>query len=263
MAETVAMGGLLPANRILTYYGHPHDPNMGILGEYEKEELLAILLEEAARYQAADPSRPVIPAFEVIATVAQNWPTPTGHYLLDTDMKTMKEYADFTAANGLLLFLDLQIGRNTVPAEIAKVMPLLEQPHVHLAIDPEFAMAEGEIPGTHIGQVNAGQVAEAQAILSNLVREKNLPPKILIVHQFKEDMIIGKQDLVPFPGVQVVIESDGFGKPSLKKQVYRILITNDTYEYSGIKHFYRQDTPVMTAAETLALDPSPHLIIYQ
>ena len=25
--------GLLPANRILTYYGHPHDPNMGILGE--------------------------------------------------------------------------------------------------------------------------------------------------------------------------------------------------------------------------------------
>ncbi|MFM9106731.1 MAG: hypothetical protein ACKOWF_08530 [Chloroflexota bacterium] len=263
MAGSVAMGGLLPANRILTYYGHPHDPNMGILGEYEKEELLQILREEAARYAAADPTRPVIPAFEVIATVAQNWPTPSGHYLLDTDMKTLQEYADFTEANGILLFLDLQIGRNTVPAEIAKVLPLLERPHVHLALDPEFAIAEGQTPGTHIGEVTAGQIAEAQAILSRLVMERNLPPKILIVHQFREDMILGKQELQPYPGVQVVIESDGFGKPSLKKQVYRILITNDEYEYSGIKHFYRQDTPVMTAAETVALDPSPHLVIYQ
>ncbi|MGI9254591.1 MAG: hypothetical protein ACR2J8_12650, partial [Thermomicrobiales bacterium] len=85
MAQTVAMGGLLPANRILAYYGHPHDENMGILGEYELADLLATLREEAARYETADPARPVIPAFEVIATVAQNWPTESGHFLLDTD----------------------------------------------------------------------------------------------------------------------------------------------------------------------------------
>lgn len=263
MDRTVAMGGLLPANRILAYYGHPHDPNMGILGEYEKDDLLAILRKEAATYAAADPSRPVIPAFEVIATVAQNWPTESGHYLLDTDMKTLTEYADFTEANGMLLFLDLQIGRNTVPAEIAKILPLLERPHVHLALDPEFAIAEGQEPGTHIGELTAGQIAEAQAILSQLVRERNLPPKILIVHQFVENMVLGKQDLQPYPGVQVVIESDGFGTPALKKQVYRVLITNDEYEYSGIKHFYRQDNPVMSAADTIALDPAPHLVIYQ
>jgi hypothetical protein len=105
--------GLLPANRILTYYGHPHDPNMGILGEYPKDDLLGLLRAEAANYEATDPSRPVIPAFEVIATVAQAEPTQGGQYLLDTDTETLVEYADFAEANGILLFLDLQIGRNT------------------------------------------------------------------------------------------------------------------------------------------------------
>jgi hypothetical protein len=263
MERTVAMGGLLPANRILAYYGHPHDPNMGILGEYEKEELLALLRAEAASYEAADPARPVIPAFEVIATVAQDWPTSTGHYLLDTDRTTLEAYADFAEANGILLFLDLQIGRNTVPGEIAKVMPLLERPHVHLALDPEFAIAEGQTPGTHIGELTAAQITEAQEILGRLVTERNLPPKILIVHQFQEDMILGKQELQPVDGVQVVIESDGFGPPASKQKVYTFIITEDEYEYSGVKHFYKQDVPVMTAAETLALDPSPLLVIYQ
>jgi hypothetical protein len=262
-AQTVAMGGLLPSHRILTYYGHPHDPNMGILGEYEKPELVQILRTKAAEYEAVDPSRPVIPAFEVIATVAQGWPAEDDTYLLNTDLETLVEYADFAEANDMLLFLDLQIGRNTVPAEIEKVRSLLERPHVHLALDPEFAIAEGQVPGTHIGELTAEQIREAQDILAAMVNDLGLPPKILIIHQFREDMILGKERLGPVAGVQLVIESDGFGAPGLKTQVYDILIGANEKEFSGIKHFYRQDKPLMTPAETLALEPSPLLIIYQ
>lgn len=263
LAETIAMGGLLPQNRILAYYGHPHDPNMGILGEYGMADLLGLLRDEAANYEAADPTRPVIPAFEAIATVAQGWPAQDGQYLLDTDMETLEEYADFAEANGLLLFLDLQIGRNTVPAEIEKVRPLLERPYVHLALDPEFAVAEGQAPGTHLGEVTAEQLNEAQEILAGIVREGGLPPKILIVHQFREDMILGKERLRPVLGVQLAIESDGFGSPSVKTEVYDALIRDDGFEYAGVKHFYRQDVPLMTAGETLALDPAPLVVIYQ
>ena len=262
-AQTIASGGLLPAHRILTYYGHPHDPNMGILGEYPKEELLQLLRAEAASYEVADPTRPVIVAFEVIATVAQGWPATDGTYLLDTDLETLNEYADFAATHGTLMFLDLQIGRNTVPAEMAKVRSLLERPHIHLALDPEFAIADGQVPGTHIGELTAEQIRGAQEELSRIVRDYGLPPKILVVHQFREDMILGKERLSPVPGVQLVIESDGFGPPGLKTEVYNILIRNNETEYSGIKHFYRQDVPLMTAAETLALEPAPLLIIYQ
>ena len=84
VADEGSVGGgprdaLLPAARILTYYGHPHDENMGILGEYEIEELHRLLLAEADNYAAADPSRPVIPAFEVIATVAPACPRQRRH----------------------------------------------------------------------------------------------------------------------------------------------------------------------------------------
>lgn len=261
-AETLP-GSLLPANRILTYYGHPHDSNMGILGEHEREDLLRLLREEAANYEAVDPSRPVIPAFEVIATVAQRDPGYDGTYILDTDLATLTEYADFAEANGMLLFLDLQIGRGTVAAEIEKVLPLLERPYVHLALDPEFVIAEGETPGIHIGSLPAESITYAQQTLARLVAEKGLPPKVLIVHQFREDMIGDKMSLLPVAGVQLVIDADGYGDPELKTAVYNFLVRDEPVEYAGIKLFYKQDRPMMTAAEILGLTPPPDLIIYQ
>lgn len=259
----VEQGALLPSHRILTFYGHPHDPNMGIVGEYEKEELLPLLLAEAANYEAADPTRPVIPAFEVIATVAQRDPGEDGDYLLETDMDTIVEYANFAEANGALLFLDLQIGRSTVEAEVAKVRDILRRPYVHLAIDPEFAIRPGETPGIHIGEVTAEQILIAQQALAQIVREEGIPPKILIVHQFREDMIIGKSRIATVPGVQVVIDADGYGSPKLKTDSYAFLIREEPVGFPGFKLFYRQDEPLMSARDVLALDPPPVLIIYQ
>ena len=254
---------LLPTSRILTYYGHPHDQNMGILGEHPKEDLLALLRAEAANYEAIDPSRPVLPAFELISTVAQRDPGVDGTYILDTDLETLTEYVDFAAANDVLVLLDLQIGRGTVADEIAKVRPLLEQPHVHLALDPEFAVADGETPGLYIGELSAEEITYAQETLAELAAEQGLPPKLLIVHQFVEDMIVGKNELAPVPGVQLVIDADGYGAPSHKTEVYDILVRNEPVEFAGVKLFYRQDEPLMTPAEILALDPSPDIIIYQ
>lgn len=256
-------GALLPANRILTYYGHPHDQNMGILGEESIEDLERILREEAANYQAADPSRPVIPAFEVIATVAQPVPGNDGTYILDTDRRTIQTYVDYAAANDMLVFLDLQIGRGTVADEIEKVRPFLELAHVHLALDPEFAIAEGETPGDYIGELTAESITYAQETLAALSAELGLPPKVLIVHQFREDMIVDKDTLAPVPGVQLVLDADGYGAPELKVDVYNILVRDEPIEFGGVKLFYKQDKPLMTAAEVLALNPSPDLIIYQ
>lgn len=258
-----AGAGLLPTHRILTYYGHPHDPNMGIVGEYPKAELLERLRAEAANYEAIDPSRPVLPAFELIATVAQRDPGADGTYILDTDLETLTEYVDFAAANDALVVLDLQIGRGTVAAEIAKVRSLLERPHVHLALDPEFAVAAGETPGLSIGELTAEEITDAQETLAELTAARGLPPKVLIVHQFVENMIVGKERLAPVPGVQLVIEADGFGTPALKTEVYDILVRDEPVEFAGVKLFYRQDEPLMTPAEILALTPSPDVIIYQ
>jgi hypothetical protein len=258
-----ADAALLPDYRIVMYYGHPHDPAMGIVGEHEIEPLAEMLREEAANYAAADPSRPVIPALEVIATVAQRVPGSDGTYILDTDTETLTTYIDFAAEQGMVVVLDLQVGRGTVAAEIEKVRELLARPNVHLALDPEFAVAEGQIPGEYIGSISAESITYAQKVLAEISAAHGIPPKMLIVHQFREDMIQGKDQLAPIPGVQLVIDADGYGAPELKTAVYNFLVRDEPVEFAGVKLFYGQDVPLMTPQEILALVPTPDVVIYQ
>jgi hypothetical protein len=254
---------LLPEYRIVAYYGHPHDANMGIVGEMPLDELTKKLRKQADAFEAADPSRPVVPALELIATVAQRDPGFDGTYILDTDHETLREYIDYAAEQDMLVILDVQIGRGSVADEIEKVRDLLEQPNVHLALDPEFAIAEGETPGDHIGSLNAESIAYAQQVLAEISAEQGIPPKMLIVHQFREDMISGKGQLAPMPGVQLVIDADGFGEPELKTFVYNYLVRDEPVQFGGIKLFYSQDSPLMKPREILDLVPAPDVIIYQ
>ena len=256
-------GALLPRYRLLLFYGFPGDEQMGILGEYDKLRLLELLREQAAAYEEADPSRPVKIAFEVIASVAQQEPQADGSYLLDAPAELLNEYAEFTAAHDVLLFLDVQIGRRKVSAEVEGLRPWLERPHVHLAIDPEFAMRKGETPGVHIGQVDASDVTWTQHYLADLAAELGIPPKVLIVHQFQHSMIENKDKIAPVPGVQLVIDMDGWGAPDLKRATYDAVITQQPIEFHGIKLFFRQDVPLMSPEEVLSLSPVPDLIIYQ
>jgi hypothetical protein len=254
---------LLPDYRIVAYYGHPHDSNMGIVGEMSLDELTQKLRKQAAAYEAADPSRPVVPALELIATVAQREPGFDGTYILDTDHETLREYIEYAAEQEMIVILDVQIGRGTVAQEIEKVRDLLMMPNVHLALDPEFAIAEGETPGDHIGSLDAESIMYAQQVLAEISAENGLPPKMLIVHQFREDMITGKDQLGPMPGVQLVIDADGFGEPELKTFVYNYLVRDEPVEFAGVKLFYQQDSPLMKPREILDLVPAPDVIIYQ
>jgi hypothetical protein len=261
-AKANTEGGIFPENRVLTFYGFPGNADMGILGQYQPEDLLGRMREQAAEYEEADPTRPVLIAMEVIASVAQAEPQADGSYLLDAPAELLDQYTEFAEENDILLIFDVQIGYRTVQAEVEGLRPWLEKPFVHLAIDPEFAMHDGQIPSVHIGQVDGADVTWAQNYLVDLTTELGIPPKILIVHQFLESMIENKDTIEMVKGVQLVIDSDGFGPPSDKKNTYGV--TNGTpIEYNGIKLFYDQDKPLMTPAEVLALDPTPDLIIYQ
>ncbi len=267
-AETVTesmAGALLPANRILSYYGFPGVAEMGILGEYPPDELLSILRDQAAEYEAADPSRPVILALEVITSVAQGWEGDDGDYLAYIGREQLMEYVEFTAANNMLLILDMQFGRKSVQEEFEAVREFLLYPHVHLALDPEFAVDEGEVPSAVIGQIDAADVQYAMEQLAELAAANNLPPKLLIVHQFVEQSITNREQITLVPGVQFVLEVDGFGPPEAKRETYAVITAGSPSEFFGFKLWYNpdQDYPLMTPAEVLALDPSPDLIIYQ
>lgn len=255
--------GVIPQSRVLVYYGFPGNPYMGILGEYEKPELLRLLQDQAAEYEAADPSRPIQLAFEIIASVAQADPLEDGMYLLPTGSDIIEEYVTFTRDNGLLLFLDLQFGQWDTKSEIDRVREWLREPHVHLALDPEFSVLPGEAPGQDLGSIDAEDVAYAQRECIEISRKYKIPRKILIVHQFHVASVTNKDKIEPMLGVDLIIDADGFGTPAEKASTYQVIIGEAPIEFNGFKLFYRQDDPLMSASDVLGLSPSPDLIIYQ
>jgi hypothetical protein len=261
--STEMPGALLPSHRIVTYYGNPLSKQMGILGEIPPEPMIARLKEQAAAYGAADPAHPVLPALELVATVAQAGPGADGMYRLRMDTELIEEVAGWAEQHGMLLFLDIQIGRSNVADEVKAMLPFLRRPYVHLALDPEFAMRPDQLPGKVIGSHSGEDVNVAIDILSELVAKENLPPKVLIVHRFTDDMLTDHEKIKTDPHVQVVVVMDGFGPPEVKLGTYDRVIRGHNFQHTGFKLFYPQDKPLMTPEQVLAVDPSPLLIIYQ
>jgi hypothetical protein len=146
---------------------------------------------------------------------------------------------------------------------VAWLLPFLKRPNVHLALDPEFAMPKGQAPGQRIGTMDAAAINGAMRTLADLVETENLPPKMLVVHRFTEEMVTGYQKIDIDPRVQVVMVMDGFGNPAIKTRQYDTLIAEQRVQYTGFKLFYRHDQPLMTPEQVLLLDPPPDLIIYQ
>ena len=255
-------GAILPDNRILSYYGFPGNELMGILGEYDPDDLLDRLREQAGAYEAADPSRPVKLAFEMMGSVAQSGAMADDSYLAYTPTDIVRDYVRFSRENDLLLILDMQYGRRSTAQEIDAILPWLEEAHVHIALDPEFAVKDGEIPGQDLGSIDSADIRYAQETLAAFAEERSLPPKILLVHQFNPYSISNKEQIAPVDGVQFLLEIDGFGNPNDKLATYNLLAENPA-QYLGFKLWYQQDDPLMSPEDVLALSPSPDIVIYQ
>jgi len=255
--------GLLPDNRLLFYYGFPQNPNMGILGEHEPEQLVELLRQQVAEYEAADNSRPWKIGIELIASVAQASPQADDTYVADTDGDWLDLYTEFTAENDMVLVLDVQMGRKEPFDDYSGLERWLQFDHVHLAIDPEFKMRGDEVPGVDLGYIEAAQVREAQEWLVGIANTYGTSRKMLMVHQFHNYMIQDKDQIEAMEGVDLVINEDGWGPPDMKRDTYNVVITQEPIEYHGIKLFYQLDEPLMTAAEVMALDPPPDVVNYQ
>ena len=256
-------GALLPWCRIVTYYGNPLSKRMGILGEIPPAEMMAGLEREAAMWRKADPLTTVKPGLELVATVASDTPGPSGLYRSRMPDALIQKVIGWARSKGWLVILDVQVGHATVKDEVERLRPYLERPDVHLALDPEFDMPAGIVPGRRIGTTDARAVDVAINLLASIVEKHKLPPKLLLVHRFTGPMLTNSAQVKLDPRVQVVMVMDGYGAPAFKKTAYRRAIRADPVQYAGIKLFYKNDKPQMSAKEVLELKPGPSVVIYQ
>jgi hypothetical protein len=258
-------GSILPARRIVAFYGNPLSRRMGILGELDPEEMLRKLDAEVAAWNRLDPAHPVQPALHLIVLVADPHPGPSGRYRTRMDSALIERVHGWARSRNALLFVDLQIGRSTLEHELPWIEKFLVRPDVHLGIDPEFSMKHGGVPGRRIGTYDAADINYASRFLANLVERHDLPPKVLVVHRFTPRGVTNARNIRLDPRVQIVMHMDGFGAPWLKRDTYWRDIKREPVQFTGWKQFTKSknDRPSTPRGEILRLWPVPLYIQIQ
>ncbi len=261
-------GAILPFKRIVAYYGNLYSKKMGVLGEYAPDELWRRFDIEKAAWEKADPNTPVQPAIHYIAVVAQGIPMSDNTYCKRMPEQQIDSALKIAAMRNAIVFLDIQVSHSTYQNEVPRLEKYLKMPHVHLGIDPEFSMKDGSIPGKKIGTIDAEDVNYCSDYLAKLVKDNNLPPKVLVVHRFTQGMVRNHKNIKLKPEVQIVMHMDGWGEPVLKRSTYKLYIHKEPVQFTGFKLFYKNDLKkapnvLMTAEDLMKLKPQPIYIQYQ
>lgn len=266
-AEQLPGGGqtVFPGRRMVALYGHPSGPYLGALGEQGMDATLARVKDLAAQYQPYS-DEPVIPALDLIATVASAEAGADGDYSSETSLEALRPWIDAAEDQGVYVVLDLQSGRTDFLSQAKMYEELLARPSVGLALDPEWRLSPGQQPLQQIGTVSAAEINATSTWLADLTRDRLLPQKLLMVHQFRTDMIGDRASLdTSRSELAITLHADGHGTPGQKLDTWAAL---QAAPPEGIwpswKNFYDEDRPMLTPEQTYSLvDPKPWLVTYQ
>lgn len=253
-----------PHRRVVALYGHPDGAALGALGE----QPLRAAIDRAgrlAREYKPHSEMPVIPGFEIIASIASGSAGDDGNYSILTEVRRLRRWVDAAGDAGMYVVLDLQPGRTDFLTQARHYEALLSEPHVGLALDPEWRLKPDQIHLSQIGSVEANEVNSVVTWLADLTRRERLPQKLLILHQFQLAMIGDRQNVdTSHDELAILIHADGHGTPDLKRATWQAL-TQEPLENAwwGWKNFYDEDDPTWTPRETTAMKPPVLFISYQ
>lgn len=251
---------LLPRYRLVGYYGAPQADALGALGIGSPAAASKTLRSQARAFRG---DRPVLPFMELLASIANATPGDDGRFRTRQRTPVIERYLEQARADRELLVLDIQPGRASFDDEVDHLERYLREPDVGFGLDPEWHVGPGEIPGEVIGSVDARAINRVAALMSAAVKKYDLPQKLLIVHRFTADMVVGEERLRSYPGVAIVLNVDGFGDPPNKIVKYEELHAPSGPLFSGFKLFYQEDLGLMSPEDVLGLRPRPDLVVYE
>lgn len=257
------LGGtkILGHYRVVAFYGSVGGGALGVLGSKPPAQIADDIIRRARAWRGF--GRPVQPAMELIVTVAQGAPGPDGTYSQAVPRSGVEPYLRVAHRRHLLLILDFQPGRGEFLDQVRRFRYALRDPWVSVALDPEWKMGPHQVPAKVIGHSTAAPINAVRSYLSDLVTSRHLPDKLLVIHQFRPEMLPDRSKIKPGPGVEVVFHADGFGTPRAKIATWRRIALPGRPYGTGFKLFLRQDSPMMTPQSVMQRRPVPDLITYQ
>lgn len=251
---------IFPEHRVVAFYGAPQDPQLGALGIGPPDSAARRLQRQARPYDRK--RRPVLPALELITVIANADPGEDGMYRSRQEDAVIRRYLRAARRAKALLLLDIQPGRADFFSETVRLRKWLKEPDVGLALDPEWRVSEGQVPGDVIGQVDSREVNATSAWLAQLVERRNLPEKLFVIHQFTDDMVDDTELKQP-DGLAMVLNVDGFGGREVKIAKYRNFARGAPDFIPGFKLFYEEDLNLLAPRDVMRMKPRPQLVVYE
>lgn len=255
---------IFPGRHVVALYGSPGLPALGVLGEQDPAGAVARTQQVVDQYVPIS-DRPVVGAFELIATIADADIGADGDYSREVSVETLRPWVDAAGDAGMYVILDLQPGRTDFLTQAKLYTDLLLEPHVGLALDPEWRLAPDQVHLRQIGSVTGAEADAVAAWLAELTREHDLPQKMFVLHQFSASMITNRELVrTDRPELQVVVHVDGQGTPGGKAGTWNLLRQGAGPGLAwGWKNFFDEDKPMLTPEQTWAVAPRPDLVTYQ
>lgn len=256
--------GIFDGKRYVALYGSPLTNALGVLGEQGTEETIRRAADTAAQYTDLTEDT-VIPTLAIIATVAAGSAGDDGNYSNEADVEQLRPLVQAAADAGQYVILEFQPGRSDYLTQIKMYEELLAMPHVGIALDPEWRLGPDELPLTRIGHVEIAEVNEVGQYLAAFARERRLPQKLIVLHQFQVQMLRDIDQLdQSHEQIAYLIHADGQGSQGAKAGTWATLLENaPNMEHWGWKNFYDEDVPMLDPAGTMAVEPTPYFISYQ
>lgn len=262
---------ILPTYRVVALFGAPNGGAvLGDLGVGTPTEAADRLVNQIALpYKGG---KPVLPALELISVIAHRTPQASGTYSTRYTDDQIQPYLEAARQHNGILILDIQPGRSPWMDEVRGLTRWLKEPDVSLALDPEWSVNDGEVPGVGvIGKIDAAEINEVSAYLQQIITENKLPQKLLVVHEFKDNQLTDQSQIVDRKDVQVVLSVDGFGPANLKRDAYRTLTSPGRGKSfpMAFKLFFQEDndpkvgSEIMSPYDVMELTPQPDMVIYE
>lgn len=255
---------VLPGKTYVALYGVVGSGALGVLGEQDAPATVARAREHADAY-AGHASSTVVPALEIIATVASRGAGDDGDYSAERGVEELRPLVDLAHEHGQYVVLDLQPGRTDFLTQAKRYEELLRLPNVGLALDPEWRLRPDQVHLRQIGQVDVAEVNQVVTWLADLTRANRLPQKLLVLHQFQLRMVTGANDVDQSRSeIAVLVHVDGQGSQPAKQGTWAGLRAGQPdIRWWGWKNFYDEDVPMLSPEETMRVQPAPDFVSYQ
>ncbi|HZA03026.1 MAG TPA: hypothetical protein VE617_00545 [Propionibacteriaceae bacterium] len=256
---------IFPTYRLVGYAGLTGASTLGRLGTGPLDQRVRELEKRARPYAAG---RKIMPVLEVITTIVHGTPGKDGKYRSRISNEEIETYLRAARKRKALLLLNIQPGRSEFLIEAKAYERWLKEPDVGIALDPEWAMDAGQRPGGAYGHTTGAELNETAEYLAGLVREHDLPEKVMVYHQVAASVVRKESGLKAHDGVAIIKSVDALGPPGPKINTYRVVNkTTPKHVHAGFKLFFTEDTEggsqLMSPREVLRLKPQPEYVMYE